>query len=56
MVLLLLTNGLGLEREFGLLLPLGVAGSLAAGYASHRWIEEPARRRVRQEQLTYAAR
>jgi peptidoglycan/LPS O-acetylase OafA/YrhL len=56
MVLLLLTNGLGLEREFWLLLPLGVAGSLAAGYASYRWIEEPARRRVRQEQLTYAAR
>jgi peptidoglycan/LPS O-acetylase OafA/YrhL len=56
MVMLLLTNGLGLEREFALLLPLGLAGSLAAGYASYRWIEEPARRRVRQGQLTYAAR
>jgi peptidoglycan/LPS O-acetylase OafA/YrhL len=56
MVMLLLTNGFGLEREFWLLLPLGLAGSLAVGYVSHRFIEEPARRRVRQAQLTYAAR
>jgi peptidoglycan/LPS O-acetylase OafA/YrhL len=56
MVMLLATNGFGLEREFRLLLPVGLAGSLAAGYLSWRCIEEPARRRVRQAQLTYAAR
>ncbi|WP_028065355.1 acyltransferase family protein [Solirubrobacter soli] len=56
MVMLLLVNGFGVEREFWLVLPLGLAGSLAAGYASWRLIEAPARRRVRQAQLTYAAR
>jgi peptidoglycan/LPS O-acetylase OafA/YrhL len=56
MVMLLCVNALGIERDFAILLPLGVAGSLAAGYASWRLIEEPARRRVRQAQLTYAAR
>jgi peptidoglycan/LPS O-acetylase OafA/YrhL len=44
------------ERDFALLLPLGVAGSLLAGYAAWRFVEAPARRRVRQAQLTYAAR
>ncbi len=56
MVMLLLVNALGVERDFALVLPLGVAGSVAAGYLSWRLIEEPARRRVRQAQLTYAAR
>jgi peptidoglycan/LPS O-acetylase OafA/YrhL len=56
MVLLGLVNGLGVERDFAVVLPLGLAGSLAAGYASWRLIEEPARRRARQAQLTYAAR
>ena len=56
MVMLLLVNALGVERDFAIVLPLGLAGSVAAGYASWRLIEEPARRRVRQAQLTYAAR
>jgi len=56
MVMLLLVNGLGVERDFAVLLPLALAGSLVAGYASWRFIEAPARRRVRQAQLTYAAR
>jgi peptidoglycan/LPS O-acetylase OafA/YrhL len=56
MVMLLLVNGLGVERDFAVLLPLGLAGSLVAGYASWRFVEAPARRRVRQAQLTYAAR
>jgi peptidoglycan/LPS O-acetylase OafA/YrhL len=56
MVMLLLVNALGVERDFALLLPLGLAGSLAAGYASWRFIEAPARRRARQAQFTYAAR
>ena len=46
----------GTSRDFVALLLAGVAGSLAAGYASWRLVEEPARRRVRQAQLTYAAR
>jgi peptidoglycan/LPS O-acetylase OafA/YrhL len=56
MVMLLLVNALGVERDFPIVLGLGLAGSLAAGYASWRLIEEPARRRARQAQLTYAAR
>jgi peptidoglycan/LPS O-acetylase OafA/YrhL len=56
MVMLFLVNALGVERDFWVLLPLGLAGSLAAGYASWRCVEAPARRRVRQAQLTYAAR
>jgi peptidoglycan/LPS O-acetylase OafA/YrhL len=56
MVMLFLANALGVERDFAILLPLGLAGSVAAGYVSWRVIEEPARRRVRQAQLTYAAR
>jgi peptidoglycan/LPS O-acetylase OafA/YrhL len=56
MVMLFLVNALGVERDFALVLPLGIAGSLAAGYLSWRLIEQPARRRVRQAQLTYAAR
>ena len=60
MVMLFCLNTLGFERgtsrDFVALLLAGVAGSLAAGYASWRLVEEPARRRVRQAQLTYAAR
>ena len=60
MVMLFCLNTLGFERgtnrDFVVLLVAGVAGSLAAGYASWRLVEEPARRRVRQAQLTYAAR
>jgi peptidoglycan/LPS O-acetylase OafA/YrhL len=60
MVMLLCLNALGFERgtnrDFAALLVAGVAGSLAAGYASWRFVEAPARRRVRQAQLTYAAR
>ena len=60
MVMLFCLNTLGFERgtnrDFVALLVAGVAGSLAAGYASWRLVEEPARRRVRQAQLTYAAR
>jgi peptidoglycan/LPS O-acetylase OafA/YrhL len=56
MVMLGLVNALGVKRDFALVLPLGVAGSVAAGYLSWRFIEQPARRRVRQAQLTYAAR
>jgi peptidoglycan/LPS O-acetylase OafA/YrhL len=56
MVMLFLVNALGVERDFALVLPLGLAGSLVAGYLSWRLIEQPARRRVRQAQLTYAAR
>src|SRR4051794_3063511 len=56
MVMLLLVNALGVERDFARVLPLGIAGSLAAGYLSWRLVEQPARRRVRQAQFTYAAR
>ncbi|HEY6887473.1 MAG TPA: acyltransferase [Solirubrobacter sp.] len=48
--------GRGTNRDFVALLVAGVAGSLAAGYVSWRCVEAPARRRVRQAQLTYAAR
>jgi peptidoglycan/LPS O-acetylase OafA/YrhL len=48
--------GRGTNRDFVLLLVAGVAGSIGAGYLSWRLIEEPARRRVRQLQFTYAAR
>jgi acetyltransferase len=60
MVMLFCLNTLGFERgtnrDFVALLAAGVAGSLAAGYASWRLIEGPARRRARQAQLAYAAR
>jgi peptidoglycan/LPS O-acetylase OafA/YrhL len=56
MVMLFCLNTLGFERgtnrDFVVLLAAGVAGSLAAGYASWRLVEAPARRRVRQAQLT----
>ena len=48
--------GRGTNRDFVVLLAAGVAGSLAAGYASWRLVEAPARRKARQAQLTYAAR
>jgi peptidoglycan/LPS O-acetylase OafA/YrhL len=60
MVMLFCLNTLGFERgtnrAFVVLLIAGVCGSLAAGYASWRFVEAPARRRVRRQQLTYAAR
>ena len=45
----------GSDRDFLVLLVAGVAGSLALGWVSWRCVEQPARRRARQ-QLTYAAR
>jgi peptidoglycan/LPS O-acetylase OafA/YrhL len=60
MVMLLCLNTLGFHRgtsaDFAVLLVAGVAGSVLAGWASWLLVEQPARRRVRQAQLTYAAR
>jgi peptidoglycan/LPS O-acetylase OafA/YrhL len=59
-VMLWCLNTLGFERgtsaDFVALLVASVAGSLLAGWLSWRLVEQPARRRVRQAQLTYAAR
>ncbi len=60
MVMLFCLNTLGFKRgttaDFLALLVAGVAGSLLIGWASWLLIEQPARRRARQAQLTYAAR
>jgi peptidoglycan/LPS O-acetylase OafA/YrhL len=60
MVMLLCLNALGFHRgtnlDFVVLLVAALAGSLLAGWASWKFVEQPARRRVRQPQLTYAAR
>jgi peptidoglycan/LPS O-acetylase OafA/YrhL len=60
MVMLFCLNTLGFGRgtsaDFVMLLIAGVAGSVLAGWASWLLVEQPARRRVRQAQLTYAAR
>jgi peptidoglycan/LPS O-acetylase OafA/YrhL len=59
-VMLWCLNTLGFKRgtsaDFVALLVASVAGSLLAGWLSWWLVEQPARRRVRQAQLTYAAR
>ena len=60
MVMLFCLNTLGFgrgsTRDFVVLVTAGMGGSLLAGYASWRLVEQPARRYVRSGQLTYAAR